>query len=309
MKNTINIHPDLKKMPSLRAVNRPWLVAVMNAGLQIAAAFKWFKYRRIVTRHTITGLDDGRFPLWIIKPQGLPQFAPALIYYHGSGFMVKHVPQHIENAVNYARNAQCCVLFVDYRLAPKYQFPIPFDDCYAVLEWMLHNASSLGIDTQRIAIGGDSAGGALAASVVQKALHESNIPLCGQLLVYPITDCRCNTYSSTAFANVPPFKEFDMPSVWETYLGKFPGNNPPPYASPMHGDISGLPRTYIETEEYDPWRDEGVAYANALKAEGVDLVLNEVKGSLHGFDAFAPESSLVKNALEERVRFLRRIFQ
>lgn len=231
-----------------------------------------------------------------------------MIYLHGSGFMVKHVPQHIENAVRYAREAGCMVLFVDYRLAPQYRFPIPFDDCYATLDWVLDNAEALGIDTDRIAIGGDSAGGALAACVVQKAM-KANRRICGQLLVYPITDCRCETWSSTAFANVQPFKGFSMPAVWETYLGYTPDGDPPAYASPMHGDLAGLPPAYVETEEYDPWRDEGAAYADALREAGVEVELNEMQGTVHGFDAFAPDSMVVHEAIERRVAFLKSVFR
>lgn len=308
MAESINIHPDFQKMPAMKSVSSPWLLGLVNTALQFAAALKWWKFRRVATRQILPASDGGQFPVWIIRPEHLGDPCPVLVYLHGSGFMVKHVPQHIENAVRYAHEADCMVLFVDYRLAPKYRFPTPFDDCYTTLDWAVDNAPVLGVDAGRIAIGGDSAGGALAAAVAQKAQRE-NRHLCGQLLVYPITDCRCETWSSTAFANVQPFKEFSMPAVWETYLGKQPDKHPPDYASPMHGELTGLPPAYVETEEYDPWRDEGIAYAKAMQEAGVDVELNEVKGSVHGFDAFAPKSSLVQAAITRRVAFLKRIFQ
>lgn len=294
-------------MPAMKSVSSPLLVGAMNLALQLAATFKWWKYRRIATRYRLTSTDGGRFPVWVIRPHDLPGGAPALVYLHGSGFMVKHVPQHIENAVRYAREAGCCVLFVDYRLAPRYRFPIPFEDCYQSLVWAVREADRLGIDPSRIAIGGDSAGGALAASVAQRA-HRDSIHLCGQLLVYPITDCRCQTFSSSAFANVPPFRDFSMRAVWETYLGEYPEDMPPPYASPMHGELAGLPRAYLETEEYDPWRDEGNAYAEALRSEGVKVEHHQMQGAVHGFDAFAPEATIVKTAMLQRIAFLQRIF-
>lgn len=308
MSEPIQIHPELQSMPAMKSVSSPWLVGAMNRALQLAAAIKWWKFRDIVTRHRLEGVDGGIFPVWVVRPKDLPAVAPALVYLHGSGFMVKHVPQHIENAVRYAREARCCVLFVDYRLAPKYRFPIPFDDCFSSLAWTVQQAAALGIDTSRIAVGGDSAGGALAASVAQKAISEG-ISLCGQMLVYPITDFRCETWSSTAFANVPPFRDFSMCAVWETYLGKFPTGPAPEYASPIHGELSGLPPSFVETEQYDPWRDEGNAYAEALIAHGVEVERYQVEGAVHGFDAFAPGASIVETAMSKRIHFLQRIFQ
>lgn len=307
MTETINIHPDFAAMPAMKSITHPWLLAAMNAGLQAAAIPKWFRHRHIASKHRLTGSDGKHYPAWLITPEHVAKPTPLLIYFHGSGFMVKHVPQHIENAVQYARGAECSVLFVDYRLAPRYRFPTPFNDCYESLVWSLNNADALGIDTSRIVIGGDSAGGALAASVVQKA-HAQQISVCGQLLVYPITDCRCATYSSTAFANVPPFKAFSMPALWRHYLGDHDPASPPQYASPMHGEKAGLPPAYLETEQYDPWRDEGAEYAKAMEKAGVTVELNQIEGTVHGFDAFVPHSQIVLRAMERRIAFLRRAF-
>ena len=307
MTETINIHPDFANMPAMKSITHPCLLAAMNAGLQAASIPKWFSHRRITTKHQLTGSDGKHYPAWLISPENSTKPAPLLIYFHGSGFMVKHVPQHIENAVHYARGAGCNVLFVDYRLAPRYRFPTPFNDCYESLLWSLNNADALSIDTSRIAIGGDSAGGALATSVVQKA-HGQQISVCGQLLVYPITDCRCATYSSTVFANVPPFKQFSMPELWHHYLGDYDPASPPEYASPMHGNKTGLPPAYLETEQYDPWRDEGAEYAKAMEKAGVTVELNQIEGTVHGFDAFVPNSQIVLRAMERRIAFLRRAF-
>jgi acetyl esterase/lipase len=308
VQETINIHPDFQNMPALPSFINPWFLAAANSALNLAGAITWRKFANVAHRHYIAMPDGFPLSVWVIKPEGLQVPAPALVYLHGSGFMMEQVPQHIENAVRYARDAHCCVIYVKYRLAPKYRFPIPFNDCHATLKWVFQNAETLKIDTQRVAIGGDSAGGALAASVAQKAAHEDGIRLCGQLLVYPITSSACETWSSTAFANVRPFRNFVMQDVWKNYLRGTPAI-PPKYASPMHGNLMGLAPVYVETGEYDPWRDEGVEYAKALAFEGIDVELNETRGTVHGFDTYAPLSPVTQAAIARRVEFLRRIFQ
>lgn len=303
----INIHPDFQKIRGMSLPSNPWLLAAMNGGLHLAAAMKWSKYKNIATRQIITGLDGHRIPAWIIKPENLKAPSPALLYFHGGAFILKHSPQHIENAVRYAREANCCVIFVDYRLAPKYPFPIPFNDCCAALTWAIQNTEKLGIDKQRIAVGGDSAGAAIAASLAQKALHDG-IELCGQLLIYPVTDSDCKTSSSTAFADVAPFKQFSMRAMWKDYLGRALASDIPQYASPIHGNLANLAPAYVETGEFDPLRDEGAAYAKALVTHGVDVVRNETKGTVHGYDALVPDAKLSQEAIASRVLFLRKIF-
>jgi acetyl esterase len=112
---------------------------------------------------------------------------------------MKPAPQHFENALRYDREADCAVIFVEYRLAPKCPFPAGFNDCYATLRWVIANAEKLDVDARRIVVGGDSAGGGLAAGVVQRAWQEDGISLCGQLLIYPCVDLICNRASMAAF--------------------------------------------------------------------------------------------------------------
>lgn len=302
-----NIHPDFQKIRGMQLSSNPWLLAAMNGGLHLAAAMKWSKHKSIVTQQKIIGLDGHRIPVWLIKPENLKAPSPTLLYFHGGAFILKHSPQHIENAIRYAKEANCCVIFVDYRLASKCSFPIPFNDCYTALTWALQNAEKFGIDKNRIAVGGDSAGGAIAASSAQKAMHDG-IKLCGQLLIYPATDSDCKTASSTAFADVAPFKQFSMRAMWQDYLGNALATGVPQYASPIHGDLSGLAPAYVETGEFDPLRDEGIAYAKALIAGGVDVLLNETKGTVHGYDALVPDAKLAQDAIASRVQFLRTIF-
>lgn len=310
MVDQLNIHPDFQKIRGMELSLKPWLLTLMNGAMHLAAAMKWSKYKDIVTQHKVIGLDGHRTPVWLIKPEGVKTPAPTLLYFHGGAFILKHSPQHIENAIRYACEAKCCVLFVDYRLAPQNPFPAGFNDCYSALAWAYQNAEKLGIDKQRIAVGGDSAGGAIAAGVAQKALQEGGSQLCGQLLIYPVADSDCKSTSSAAFASVPPFKNLLLQSIWEAYLGHSldAGARVAQYASPIHGKLAGLAPAYVETGEYDPLCDEGKAYADALVANGVNVVLNETKGTVHGFDVLVPVAILSQDAITSRIQFLQKIF-
>jgi acetyl esterase len=309
MNNPLNIHPDFQSMKSMALILKRWPLALMNGFLSAVDTLYLAKFKAIVSKQTITGSDGHRIPLLIIKPENLPAPSPALIYYHGGAFVYKHSPPHIDNAIRYAREANCLVVIVDYRLAPKHPFPAGFNDCYATLQWAVANATKLGIDRPRIAVGGDSAGGAFAAAAAQKAVHEDGITLCGQLLIYPVTDSNSQWPSLTAFANVPPFKALSNTALWDAYLGHPLADGTPPYAAPLQGNLSGVAPAYVETAEFDPLRDQGNAYAQALLAKGIAVTMNATQGTLHGFDLLAAKSSISKAAMESRIQFLRKIFQ
>lgn len=308
VREKFDLHPDFQSIQARPMPNNRWLLALINGFLTAANAIKCNKLKAIITHEKIIGADDHRVPLLIIRPENLSSPSPALVYCHGGGFVLKHSPRHIEYALRYAREAHCCVIFVDYRLAPKHPFPEGFNDCYATLLWAFENAEKLGIDKHRVAVGGDSAGGTMAASAAQKAAHEDNIKLCGQLLIYPATDSDCKWPSGTAFADIPPFKALSLTAVWEVYLGHAIVADVPRYASPRHGDLLGLAPAYIETAEFDPLGDEGIDYARALLSKGVEVALNETKNTVHGFDILVPDSEISKAAIDRRIQFLREIF-
>lgn len=308
MISQLNIHPDFQKIRGMELRFKPWIFALLNGAVHLAAAMKWSKYKDIVTHHTVIGLDGHRVPVWIIRPENLKVPSPTLIYSHGGWWVMKHAPQHIENAVRYARKANCCVVFVDYRLAYRHPFPAAFNDCYSALIWANQNAEKLGFDKERIAVGGDSAGGAIAAGAAQKARDEG-ILLCGQLLIYPVTDSDCKSESSKLFVDVAPFKRENPNSRWEMYLGHPAADGVPNYASPIHGKLANLAQAYVETNEFDVLRDEAAAYAKALIDNNVSVCLNETKGTVHGYDLLEPESKISQDAMISRIKFLRTIFE
>jgi acetyl esterase len=308
MNSSLNIHPDFRSIKGRALSFNRWPLALMTSLLATVNALHRRKFKTIINVETIPGLGGYRIPLLNIKPENRAPPSPALIYCHGGAFVMKHAPQHLENAVRYAREAGCTVIFVDYRLAPQCPFPAGFNDCYSALQWAASNAEDLGIDKQRIAVGGDSAGGAMAAAAVQRAIHEDGIRLCGQMLIYPVVDAQCRRQSSSAYVNVPPFKAASPTAMWQAYLGHAPSAGAPRYASPLDGNLSGLAPAYVELAEFDLLHDQGHAYAEAMLAAGVDVELNEIRGTVHGFDLLAAQSGISRAALHSRIQFLRKIF-
>ena len=285
-----------------------WALAPLRMLLTAVNGVHRRKFKGRLERLTIRGLDNHPVPTLLIRPDTPGSSVPALVYYHGGAFVMKAAPQHLENAVRYAREAACLVVFPEYRLAPEHVFPAGFNDCHAALLWTIANAGSLGIDTGCVAVGGDSAGGGLAAGVAQRALREDGVSLRGQMLIYPAVDLVCTRPSMVAFADVPPFKGHSHLRVAEAYLGHSPSSAVPAYASPISGDLAGLPPAYVETPEFDPLHDQGTAYARALADKGVVVELNEIKGGLHGFDLLAPNSRISNETMSMRIRFLRHVF-
>lgn len=301
-----SVHPDFAKLPSLTLTFGRFSTLVINAVIACMRMYQlpfwWCRARR----YTIKSTDESTFNIFVFAPENLPAKAPALIYYHGGAFALTYTREHLHYALRYAREANCYVIFPDYRLGPVDPFPHGFNDCYATLLWVRENAERLGIDPQRIAVGGDSAGGALAASVSQKNRDKGDIRLCGQMLVYPVADYECRTQSAREFGDTLQWDSRSNANMWKMYLRDFKGVVPA-YASPVHGDLHALPPAYVETAEYDPLHDEGIHYAHALQDHGCEVNINETFGTVHGFD-HVKDSAITRAAVDARIGFLKQIF-
>jgi len=307
MSDKYNIHPDFSKFPVLTLKFSPIILFLINLIMKIQRFFTKRHFDLKIDKHRVKRPDGSTIKVITMTPHGLAKPAPALVYYHGGGFAMTYASLHLESCERYANEAGCIVVFVEYRLAPKHPFPAGFDDCYTGLDWAVRQADGLGIDSSRIAVGGDSAGGAMAAGVAQKARDQHLVDLCAQLLIYPVLDSRCSTPSATDFVDVPLWNAISNRRMWEMYLSKNPGDQVPDYAAPGLGSIEGLPFTYVETAEFDPLRDEGLDYAKALQQQGTQVTVNETSRTVHGYDGNA-KSELAKQSLLERIAFLQQAF-
>jgi acetyl esterase len=224
----------------------------------------------------------GDVAVRVLRPDGLPTPAPALFFIHGGGWFQGNLDTSEVECGHMATRAGCVVVFVDYRLAPTHPHPAALTDCVTAYRWVLDNAAELGIDTARIAIGGTSAGGNLAAAVCLY-LRDHGVPMpILQLLDVPCLDF---TLSSPSYTDVGTGAGLTTDAVREYvgwYLGA-DGDATDPYASPLHAaDLSGLPPAFIVVAEYDPVRDDGERYLRALHAAGVAAACFRVLGHFHG---------------------------
>ncbi len=224
----------------------------------------------------------GDVPVRIYSPSGKP--GGILVFFHGGGWVVGDITSHDYVCRTLTNAAGCTVVSVDYRLAPEHKFPAGPDDCYAATMWASQNAASLGSDADHIAVGGDSAGGNLAAAVSLMARDRGGPRIRHQMLIYPVTDAAMDTPSQQEFL-VDGFvlSKLDMEWFWGYYLAnKKDGENP--YASPARArDLRNLPPAHIITASHDPLRDEGEAYGELLKKAGNRVKVKRYEGVVHGF--------------------------
>jgi acetyl esterase len=227
----------------------------------------------------------GAIPLLLYRPQGAAAGPlPALIYFHGGGWVMGSPATHDTLCRHLANRAGCIVLSVDYRLAPEHAFPAAVDDAWSATRWIAARCGELGLDPARLAVGGDSAGGNLATVVCLLARDAGGPPLAFQLLLYPVTDLAMDTPSQAAFAEGYSLTRTMQGWYQGLYLG--PAGDPGDWrVSPLRAaSLERLPPACVVTAEYDPLRDEAEAYARRLAAEAkVPVTLWRVPGQIHGF--------------------------
>jgi len=232
---------------------------------------------------------------------------PALVHFHGGGWVIMNLDTHDGNCRNLSNRAGIAVVSVEYRKAPEFKAPVPAEDCYAALEWVVANAASLGIDATRIGVIGDSAGGNLAAVVAQMARDRKGPKLKCQVLTYPAVDATMSAPSIQENANAPLLGEREMKWFWGHYIDGSKLTAKDPGVSPLFAaNFAGLPPAFVSTAEFDPLRDEGEDYAKKLQAAGVSVECKRYNGVFHGFallGKFIPEG---RQVLEDQVAFLKK---
>jgi acetyl esterase len=237
-----------------------------------------------VTNLTITG-PGGELPLRLYRPASARPL-PVLLYFFGGGWVLGTIDTADGISRSLANASGALVAVVGYRLAPEHPFPAAIDDCYAAVRWVAEHSGEIGADPARIAVGGDSAGGNLAAGIALRARADGPA-LVGQLLVYPNTDQLADDQSMRAADDPFLFNRHSVAWYRQHYLTG-PGDAANPLASPLRAEsLAGLPPALVITAEYDPLRDQGEAYARRLAGEGVQAELSRYPGMTHGFFTMA----------------------
>ncbi len=223
----------------------------------------------------------GTIPARLYAPSGLGEDAPLIVYYHGGGHVICDLDTHDQPCRFLAANTPALVLSVDYRLGPEHPFPAAVDDSVAAFEWARSQAAELRADPGRIAVAGDSAGGNLAAVVAQLARDHEGPAF--QALIYPVTDYSFKRPSYETFAEGYFLTRDEMDWFRDNYFAR-PEDRTDPRASPiLANDLTGLPPAHVVTAGFDPLRDEGEAYAEAMRAAGVAVSLIREPDLVHGF--------------------------
>ncbi|PBC71413.1 acetyl esterase/lipase [Streptomyces sp. TLI_235] len=256
------------------------------------------------------GRDGGEVTLVGARPADVAGPLPLLYYLHGGGMVMGSAWSVLPRLLReWALPLGLAVVAVEYRLAPHARCPGPVEDCWAGLVGAAERAAALGADPERIVGGGKSAGGGLAAALALLTRDRGGPAPIGQLLLSPMLDDRNDTFSGHQMAGRDTWDRTSNATAWQALLGdRYGAADLPPYAAPARAaDLSGLPPAYVEVGSAETFRDEAVAYADAIWRAGGEAELHVWSGAFHGFDALAPRAALSQDAREARTRWLRRI--
>lgn len=232
---------------------------------------------------------DPDVPIRIYRPVGTSERLPTILHIHGGGFIAGDAAQNEGVHRPLAADLSCCIVSVNYRLAPETPYPGPLEDCYAALDWIMHNAEDIGVDSSRVGLMGESAGGGLAAALALLARDRGQHTLAFQHLIYPMLDDRtCTRDDPHPYTGEYIWNADSNRYGWTALLGHAPGGpDVSPYAAPARAlDLRRLPPTYLATAALDLFLEENLDYASRLTRAGVPVELHVYPGSFHAFNAW-----------------------
>lgn len=258
---------------------------------------------------TIPGYEGDDIVVSVVHAAGRTGTGPGFYHTHGGGMIIGDRWTGIAALAEWLHRYNGVAVTVEYRLAPEFPDPCPVEDCYAGLVWTAEHADELGIEPGRLLIVGGSAGGGLAAGTALLARDRRGPALCGQLLMYPMIDDRDSTVSTVQIDGVGVWDRGSNVTGWTALLGDRRGTDDVSiYAAPARAtDLSGLPPAFIDCGSAEVFRDEDVAYATAIWADGGDAELHVWPGGYHAFEGFAPQSRLAQEMTAARDNWIRRI--
>jgi acetyl esterase/lipase len=291
---------------------KQWRENVTSFGLAVAATTSPYDALVNVDDRLIPlAGSDTKLRLRIYEPINKQERLPVFYWMHGGGLMGGTPEQDDIQMKEIVAKTNCIVVSVAYRLAPEHPFPVPLNDCYEGLIWICNNAKELGINKQRIAIGGASAGGGLATALVLKVRKSGGPQLVHQSLTYPMLDPSNTSNSSFQITNLGVWDRSFNLIAWQAYLGVgYSKNIIPEFASAtQEKDLSGLPAAFIAVGALDLFRDEDIEYALRLMEAGVSTELHFYPGAVHGFDWHVPNDPMTTSLLGKRINALRMAFE
>lgn len=289
-----NLLPEFQKYSWIRLPTQPWMLKAANALMPVIQ-----HGRKLDSRQQSEKVQIGDCTADLIQPKSGTD--ALLIYYHGGAFLIKAAAYHKNLAQTYALNANCAVLFVDYRLAPKYRFPIPVMDCFAAYSWALEH-----LPFKKLIVGGDSAGADLAMSVMLLAREKGLRMPDGQMLIYPGAASSPDTESMHKFTDTPMWNSVLNAKALALYADEKDRSNPL-FMPLLSENFIGFPTAYLETTEFDCLHDAGIEIAQRYRKDGIEVTLNETRHTMHGYD-IAERSPYVREQVAKRICFLTQRF-